>query len=143
METSRLKESLTQLLANHNAPNVRYRGLALSTNAPTDLLLITQTLQILLPDYTLWESGQNCAPELPCHRTSFIEQAFEVSKTGLIISDCNKFWGHPPTPRTRVEPNIIRHFALIFLFWDFPLCTGGCVRGVRGVSPKFVIIRKI
>jgi hypothetical protein len=86
MEIIQLKESLTQLLTAHNAPNVRYRGLGLSANAPEDLALITETLQTLLPDYILWELGQNCAPELPCHRAAFIEQAFEVFQRGLIIS---------------------------------------------------------
>ena len=86
METTHIKESLTQLLTIHKAPNVRYRGLGLSANAPEDLLLITQILQTLLPDYTLWAQGQPDTPKLPCHRATFIEQAFENYKSGLIIS---------------------------------------------------------
>ncbi|RKZ92551.1 MAG: hypothetical protein DRR19_03875 [Candidatus Parabeggiatoa sp. nov. 1] len=85
MEFIQLKESFTQLLAAHNAPNVRYRGLGLSANAPADLAIMTETLQTLLPEYTLWELGQNGVPELPCHRAVFLEQAFEVFKRGLII----------------------------------------------------------
>lgn len=87
METTHLKESLIQLLAIHEAPKVRYRGLGLSANALEDLLLITQILQTLLPDYALWVQGQPDAPESPCHRATFIEQAFEIPRSsGLLIS---------------------------------------------------------
>lgn len=87
MEITHLNESLIQLLTIHQAPKVRYRGLGLSANALEDLLLITQILQTLLPDYTLWVQGQPDAPELPCHRATFIEQAFEMPQSsGLIIS---------------------------------------------------------
>jgi len=86
MEMTQLKASLNQTLAEHDAPNVRYRGLAISTHVVEALSLITQTLQILLPRYTLWELGQNEAPALPIHRADFIEKAFEMPQTGLIIS---------------------------------------------------------
>ncbi|MEK8015340.1 MAG: hypothetical protein VSS75_000625 [Candidatus Parabeggiatoa sp.] len=86
METTQLKASLNQTLAEHHTPRVRYRGLGISSNAVEDLSLISQTLQTLLPHYTLWELGQKEAPELPIHRVDFIEKAFEMPQTGLIIS---------------------------------------------------------
>jgi hypothetical protein len=85
MELKPIKKLINQILIEYNAPCIRYRGFAISTYVIEELPQIIDTLKILLPDYTLWELGQQEAPQLPIHRIDFVENAFETHKAGLII----------------------------------------------------------
>jgi hypothetical protein len=91
---SAFENILKNCLADYQAPAQRYRNLGFSSKDFAVLNQITQTLKTLLPDYTVWDVNQpnlNNTPPQTCSRKDFIEQAFDLSRTGLIISEPD-FW---------------------------------------------------
>lgn len=84
------ENQIKTILTEFHSPTQRYRNLGFSSKDFVALNQITQTLKILLPDYTFWEGNEpnlNSAPPFTCSHWDFIQQAFDSLHTGLIISE--------------------------------------------------------
>lgn len=94
MNTPLFEAPIKTILTDYHVPTLRYRHLAFSSKNLAMLEQITDALQTLLPEYTVWNGEKpdlNAAPVTGCPRQDFIAQAFDAPHAGLIISQ-PEYW---------------------------------------------------
>lgn len=79
--------ALHDIFTQYYAPNVRYRHLAFSSKELPVLDELASLIKKILPDYAVWDGNQpkQKIPDAHCSRFDFIQEAFDIPKTGLII----------------------------------------------------------
>jgi hypothetical protein len=91
---SAFEHVLKNCLADYQVPTQCYRNLGFSSKDFSVLNQVSLVLKALLPNYTFWDGNQpneNNAPALNCSHWDFIEQAFDLTHTGLMISESD-YW---------------------------------------------------
>ncbi len=92
--TSPFELTIKTILIESHAPTQRYCNLGFSSKDFVVLNQISQTLKMLLPDYTFWDGHQptlNNAPPSSASHWAFIDQVFDISHTGVILNE-PYFW---------------------------------------------------
>ena len=94
------EKPLRDIFTLYYAPNVRYRHLAFSSKELPLLDELATAIKKILPDYAVWDGNQpTCqVPDAHCSRFDFIQQAFDIPHTGLIIVRPDQWFRHWALP---------------------------------------------